>query len=79
MLCQLLALASLVVAYTQRDGVTIEGAYFTRDTDDPGSFALEPGAYATSGSPATPWLIAAAALLVAGTALLVLAALRRSR
>ena len=66
--CQLLALASLVVAYAQREDVAIEGAYFGRDVT----------AYATSGT-VGPWLVAAAALVVAGTALLVVAALRRSR
>lgn len=60
-----LGVACIVIALVKRDDVTIEGAYFNRSVGAP---AYE-GVF-ISGPSIVPWLVAAALLVVAGTALL---------
>ncbi len=58
-----LALSCIVIAFIKRDQATVEGAYFDRSV---GGDSL-----VVSTANLTPWLIAAAVLLVLGTAALV--------
>jgi hypothetical protein len=67
------ALGLLAVAYVKRDDVTIEGAYFNQAVGADETAAT----FAAAGS-SGPWIIAAAACLIAGTALFVVGA-RSSR
>ena len=66
LLAHLAAFACLVVAYLKRNDLTLRGPLFG---------ALDRICNASTTT-ATPWLIAAAALLVVGTALFVLGATR---
>lgn len=69
LLAGILALSSLVVGYTKRDELGFEGAYFSRNPSG--------ASVSTWHVTATPWLIAAGALLLLSLALFVADASRR--
>ena len=66
LLANLLALACIGVAFVRRDQGTVEGAYFNRSSGGGGSGDT----FVISSANLTPWLVAAAVLLILGTAAL---------
>lgn len=67
-LAHLGALICLAVAFERRDSGVFEGAYFNRSVGEPATAGV------FIGGQTAPWLIAAAVLLIIGTALFVRAA-----
>ena len=59
------AIVCIVIALVKRDDVKVEGAYFNRSVGDSESV------FAVTQPNIVPWLIAAAVLVLVGTALLV--------
>ena len=74
LLANALALACIVIAFAKRDQGTVEGAYLNRSVGGGSG-----DTFVVSTANLTPWLIAAAVLLILGTALLIVDSKRISR